>query len=347
MKRYLILENGQVFEGQAVGACGESMGELVFTTGMCGYIETLTDPSYFGQIVIQTFPMIGNYGFIDSDVEGECAVKGYIVSELCDEPCNFRCGGTINDFLVKKGVCGIAGLDTRELTKILREHGVMNAAISDTPITDLKKLKAYSVKNAVNNVTNGCKQVYGNGDTKIALIDYGVKKNIVRELVKRGCTVTVYPATSTAEEILKDEPHGIMLSNGPGDPAENVFQVEVIKKLLGKKPLFGICLGHQLLALANGGKTGKLKYGHRGANQPAKNLDSGRTYITSQNHGYEVIASSLKCGRQTYINANDGSCEGMIYPEKRAFSVQFHPEAASGPRDTAFLFDEFLKMVKE
>ena len=378
MKRYLILENGEVFEGEAIGAPGEQAGELVFTTNMCGYMETLTDPSYFGQIVIQTFPMIGNYGSIPQDAEGACAVSGYVVKELCKEPSNFRCVSSLNDFLIERGVCGIAGVDTRELTKILRERGVMNAAISDNPSYDLNALKNFSIKNAVKSVTGkdiitynpggqfsekgvisgGDKESVGkksragqpaggNAPVKIALIDYGVKRNIVRELLRRGCEVTVFPAGATDKEILSYEPQGIMLSNGPGDPAENTEQVETLKKLLGIRPIFGICLGHQLLALANGGKTRKLKYGHRGANQPAKNLESGRTYITSQNHGYEVIADSVKNGILTYVNANDGSCEGMSYPGINAFSVQFHPEAAAGPKDTAFLFDEFLKRVKE
>ncbi len=347
MKRYLVLENGTVFEGEAIGAKDESTGELVFTTNMCGYIETLTDPSYFGQIVIQTFPLIGNYGFISSDVEGKSAVKGYVVRELCDAPSNFRCEKTLGEFLKENGIAGISGVDTRELTKILRDGGVMNAAISDSPDFDFKKLKSYSVKNAVKSVTCSEKEIYGKGKYRVALIDYGVKKNIVNELVKRGCEVTVFPSRVSSAEILGAGFDGVMLSNGPGDPAENGEEIKTLVEIVGKIPLFGICLGHQLLALANGGKTRKMKYGHRGANQPVKELAGTRTFITSQNHGYEVIASSVKNGVQSYVNANDGTCEGMDYPALRAFSVQFHPEAAAGPHDTAFLFDRFIRLMEE
>ena len=348
-KAYLVLEDGTVFEGYSFGAQKDAIGELVFTTGMCGYIETLTDESYYGQIVLQTFPMIGNYGIIPEDFEGECSVKGYVVREKCDNPSNFRCKGTLDSFLKEKGIPAIYGVDTRAITKIIREHGVMNAAICNEVPSDLKLLQNYKIIGAVDSVTAKTAAVYPaeNKKHKVTLIDYGAKRNIIRELNKRGCTVTAVPATTSAEEILKTNPDGIMLSNGPGDPAENFFQIEVIKELAGKKPIFGICLGHQLLALAMGAQTEKLKYGHRGVNQPVKETDGVRTYITSQNHGYAVVPESVKRGKISFINANDGTCEGIDYEDINAFSVQFHPEAASGPKDSAFLFDRFIKLIEK
>lgn len=347
MKRYLILEDGTVFEGKAFGADVPAVGELVFTTGMCGYIETLTDESYFGQIVLQTFPLIGNYGIIEEDFEGECSVKAYAVREVCEEPSNFRCQKTLDTFLKKKGIPGICGIDTRAVTKRIREKGVMNAAVADEIPADLEFIKSYKIVNAVENVTCRQSTVYNeSGKYHAALIDYGAKRNIIRELVKRGCKVTVVPALTAAEDILKLNPDGVMLSNGPGDPAENTCQINEIKKLAGNVPIFGICLGHQLLSLALGAKTEKLKYGHRGVNQPVKEVNGARTYITSQNHGYAVVSGSVKKGEISFINANDGTCEGINYPNIKAFSVQFHPEACSGPRDTAFLFDRFIKLME-
>lgn len=347
-RRYLILEDGTIFEGQAFGADTDAVGELVFTTGMCGYIETLTDESYFGQIVLQTFPMIGNYGIIPSDFEGECAINAYVVREYCDNPSNFRCEETLDSFLKKNGIPGICGIDTRAVTKRIREQGVMNAAVVSEIPSNLTNIRNYKVTNAVQSVTCTKTSTYGpGGKYNVTLIDYGAKKNIIRELTKRGCTVTVIPANSSAEEILKSKPDGIMLSNGPGDPKENDFQINEIKALAGKLPIFGICLGHQLLALSQGAETEKLKYGHRGVNQPVKEADGTRTYITSQNHGYAVVGESVKNGKISFINANDGTCEGIDYPEIKAFSVQFHPEACSGPHDTAFLFDRFIKLMEE
>lgn len=348
-KAYLVLEDGTVFEGYSFGAQKDAVGELVFTTGMCGYIETLTDESYFGQIVLQTFPMIGNYGIIPEDFEGECSVKGYVVREKCDNPSNFRCKGTLDGFLKEKGIPAIYGVDTRAITKIIREHGVMNAVICGEIPSDLSEVKNYKIIGAVESVTAKDAKLYPaeNEKFRVTLIDYGAKRNIIRELNKRGCSVTAVPATTTAEEILKTDPDGIMLSNGPGDPAENLFQIEVIKELAGKKPIFGICLGHQLLALAMGAQTEKLKYGHRGVNQPVKEVNGTRTYITSQNHGYAVVKGSVKKGEISFINANDGTCEGIDYEDINAFSVQFHPEAASGPKDSAFLFDRFIKLMEE
>lgn len=346
---YLVLQDGQAFQGYRFGADRDTVGELVFTTGMCGYIETLTDPSYAGQIVLQTYPLMGNYGIIREDFEGNCCVKGYVVREWCEAPSNFRCDCDLDTYLKEQGVPGLWGVDTRELTRIIREHGVMNACICDEIPADLTPVKTYAVTGVVEAVTCAAASVQpaeGQEKFHVSLIDYGAKRNIVRELQKRGCAVTVMPATSSAEEILAAKPDGVMLSNGPGDPAENVYQIEQIRKLLGKVPMFGICLGHQLTALAVGGSTYKLKYGHRGVNQPARDLAGSRTYITSQNHGYAVDSDSVKTGKIRFANANDGTCEGIDYPGLKAFTVQFHPEACTGPKDTGFLFDRFVEMMK-
>ena len=348
-KGYLILQDGQVFEGVRFGAETDTVGELVFTTGMCGYVETLTDPSYAGQIVMQTYPLIGNYGIIREDFEGACCVKGYVVREYCDTPSNFRTDCDLDTYLKEQGVPGLCGVDTRELTRIIREHGVMNAAICDEIPADLTPIKTYAITGVVEAVS--CKepdryQAEGEERFRVSLLDYGAKRNIVRELQKRGCTVTVLPATTSAEEILAADPDGVMLSNGPGDPAENTYQIEQIRKLLGKVPMFGICLGHQLTALAAGGSTYKLKYGHRGVNQPVRDVEGVRTYITSQNHGYAVDGDTVKLGKVRFVNANDGTCEGIDYPELKEFTVQFHPEACTGPKDTSFLFDQFVELMK-
>lgn len=348
-KGYLILQDGQVFEGVRFGAETDTVGELVFTTGMCGYVETLTDPSYAGQIVMQTYPLIGNYGIIREDFEGACCVKGYVVREYCDTPSNFRTDCDLDAYLKEQSVPGLCGVDTRELTRIIREHGVMNAAICDEIPADLTPIKTYAITGVVEAVS--CKepdryQAEGEERFRVSLIDYGAKCNIVRELQKRGCTVTVLPASTSAEDILAADPDGVMLSNGPGDPAENVYQIEQIRKLLGRVPMFGICLGHQLTALAAGGSTYKLKYGHRGVNQPVRDLNGVRTYITSQNHGYAVDGDTVKLGKVRFVNANDGTCEGIDYPELKAFTVQFHPEACTGPKDTTFLFDRFVELMK-
>lgn len=355
MKRYLILQDGTVFEGEAFGAAGPRMGELVFTTGMCGYIETLTDPSYYGQIVLQTFPLIGNYGIIPEDFEGKCAVRGYVVREWCREPSNFRAKGDLDAFLKSHDVPGICGLDTRELTRIIREHGVTNALLCDRMPEDLSPaglsdLAAYTVKDAVVAVTAPAPRVLpavGERRFRVALLDFGAKANIAASLCRRGCEVTLLPAGTSADEILSMGVDGVMLSNGPGDPAENTGIIREIAALFGRLPLFGICLGHQLMALAAGGRTLKLKYGHRGGNQPVRDTAGTRTYMTSQNHGYAVAGETLPHGRVRYINANDGTCEGVDYPEFRAFSVQFHPEARSGPQDTEFLFDRFCRLMEK
>ena len=405
MKAFLILADGTVFEGKSIGATGSTIGETVFTTGMTGYLETLTDPSYYGQIVTQTFPLIGNYGDIPVDYESKKSwVRGYIVRELCEQPSNFRCSGQLNDFLKAQGIIGICGIDTRALTKRLRESGVMNGMIVSgknaeklRPNEFLEKIKSYKIESAVervqNNAFDNCHAELvsaSNGHAElisasinkipkqvrndkiiyhIVLFDFGAKLNIQRELEKRGCKVTVVPYNTTAEEVLKMQPDGIMLSNGPGDPAENISVIEEIKKLCEYNkqvvsirpsaysttadgsttrviPIFGICLGHQMLALARGCKTSKLKYGHRGGNHPCKDTETNRVYITSQNHGYAVENTSLPpYAKISFFNVNDGTVEGITYTDIPAFSVQFHPEACGGPHDTNFLFDRFLKMI--
>lgn len=354
-KAYLVLENGTVFEGKSFGAeiTGDgALGEIVFTTAMTGYLETLTDPSYYGQIVVQTFPLIGNYGVIPEDFESSCPhVKGYIVRQWCQEPSNFRCQGDLDIFLRKNGIVGLYGIDTRRLTRIVREHGVMNGKIAaDYSGVVPEDIKDYRIIKAVEKTTCGQEQVFepeGKVLRDVVLYDFGAKANICRSLVKRGCRVRVVPAGTSAERIKELAPDGIMLSNGPGDPAENTGIIEELRKLSGLRiPTFGICLGHQLLALAHGAKTEKLKYGHRGANQPCKDLATGRVYITSQNHGYAVVSSTLpENAEESFINANDGTCEGIRYLDEPAFSVQFHPEACAGPLDTGYLFDEFIEMI--
>jgi carbamoyl-phosphate synthase small subunit len=346
-KRYLALENGRVFEGTPIGARGEARGELVFTTGMVGYLETLTDPSYFGQIVVQTFPLIGNYGVIPLDFESERPkLAGYVIREACGDPSNFRCEGTLDGFLRGSGVPGLTGVDTRALTRILRSAGVMRAVISDEPRAEFPAEPPIA---GVMDVT--CRAITRESPPDsigtVALIDYGAKGGISRALTRRGLEVAVYPADTKASVIIASKPDGVMLSNGPGDPAVNTGIIAELNALAHSHiPIFGICLGHQLLALAMGGHTEKLKFGHRGANQPALHIPTGRVFITSQNHGYAVRLDDLPDGIEaTYVNANDGSCEGLRYKDFPAFSVQFHPEACGGPLDTGFLFDEFMALM--
>lgn len=352
---YLVLEDGTVYQGKSVGMRGKTVGEVVFTTGMTGYQETLTDPSYYGQIVAQTFPLIGNYGL--NEFDGESAkswAKGYIVREWCEEPSNFRNKYNLDEFLKENNIVGIYDIDTRALTKKIREHGVMNGAIVEELPGDmdafLEELKGYTIRDAVKSVSCREKIFYPAKDGKyyVVLYDYGYKANILRSLFQRGCNVTVVPYDTPIEHIRALKPDGIMLSNGPGDPAENILPVKILKELMEAGiPIFGICLGHQLLALANGAKTEKLKYGHRGANQPVVDKPLDRVFITSQNHGYAVVGDTLdpKLGFVSHINANDGSCEGITYAGGKAFTVQFHPEACAGPQDTGYLFDKFIQMM--
>ena len=354
MKAFLILEDGTVFSGQSIGSTREVISEIVFNTSMTGYLEVLTDPSYAGQAVVMTYPLIGNYGICYEDMESERPwPDGYIVRELSRIPSNFRSQGTIQEFLTKHDIPGIAGIDTRALTKILREKGTMNGMITTNENYNLDevlpKLKVYTTGKVVEKVT--CKEKYvleGDGP-KVALMDFGAKRNIARNLNKRGCQVTVYPALTSAEEILADHPDGIMLSNGPGDPKECTSIIKEIKKLYDSEvPIFAICLGHQLMALANGADTYKMKYGHRGGNHPVKDLKTGRVYISSQNHGYVVNTDTLdpSVAVPAFTNVNDGTNEGLAYTGKNIFTVQFHPEACPGPQDSGYLFDRFMNMME-
>ena len=352
MKAFLILEDGTVFTGTSIGSTRDMISEIVFNTSMTGYLEVLTDPSYAGQAVVMTYPLIGNYG-ITPDMESLKAwPDGYIVRELSRMPSNFRCEGTIQDFLKKYDIPGIAGVDTRALTKILREKGTMNGMITTNENYDLdeviSKLKNYKVEGVVSKVTCAEKYVLEGKGKKVALLDLGAKKNIAKSLNDRGCEVTVYPADTTADEIIASNPDGIMLSNGPGDPAECTSIIKEIKKLYETDiPIFAICLGHQLMALATGGTTYKLKYGHRGGNHPVKDLQTGRVYISSQNHGYVVDEDKIdsNVAVPAFKNVNDGTNEGLAYVGKNIFTVQFHPEACPGPQDSGYLFDRFLEMM--
>lgn len=391
MKAFLILEDGTVFTGIHIGANREVISEIVFNTSMAGYLEVLTDPSYAGQAVCMTYPLIGNYGICMEDME---SIKpwpdGFIVRELSRLPSNFRQDKTIQEFLEENDVPGIAGIDTRALTKILRKKGAMNGMIT----TDekyvcgtinmeetLSRLKAYTPGRVVERVSckekytvNGAKDLSENGPVsgsaiytgkkekrptlvrfltgkgkKVALLDLGTKNNIADSLAQRGCDVTVYPALTPASEIIADRPDGIMLSNGPGDPKECKSIIAEIKKLYDTDiPIFAICLGHQLMALATGADTFKMKYGHRGGNHPVKDLADGRVYISSQNHGYVVDMDKLdeKIAKPAFVNVNDGTCEGLSYTGKNIFTVQYHPEACPGPQDSGYLFDRFIEMME-
>lgn len=346
-KAYLILEDGHVFEGYSFGAEAKGIGELVFNTQAVGYVESLTDPSYFGQILMQTFPMVGNYGIMEEDFAGKCALSGYVVREYCEKPSNFRCQYDLDTFLKNNNIPAICGVDTRQITKILRENGTMNACICSEIPKDFEEIKSFKIVDAINSVTSETVETFTADEEnfKVTVVNYGSVSDAVKALTAKNCSVTVVPATATADEILATDPDGIILSNGPGDPAENVFCIEQIKKLVGKKPIFGICLGHELLALADGGMTYKLKYGHRGSNQPVREADGTKTYITAQNHGYAVASDSTAHGKVSFINVNDNTCEGLEYPELGAFSVQFLPDNWAGERGTLFLYDKFIKMM--
>ncbi|MDE6619966.1 MAG: carbamoyl phosphate synthase small subunit [Lachnospiraceae bacterium] len=391
MKAFLILEDGTVFEGTQIGADREIISEIVFNTSMAGYLEVLTDPSYAGQAVCMTYPLIGNYGICKDDMESKKPwPDGFIVRELSRNYSNFRADFSIQQFLQENNVPGIAGIDTRALTKILREKGTMNGMITTNekycPDDVIPRLKAYTTGKAVERVT--CKEKYelkGSRDLaengaisgsakfvaadyeagkreqkpslvrklngagrRVALLDLGTKDNIAHSLRSRGCDVTVYPATTPASEIIASKPDGIMLSNGPGDPKECTDIIAEIKKLYDTDiPIFAICLGHQLMALATGADTYKMKYGHRGGNHPVKDLATGRVYISSQNHGYVVDMEKLdsRVATPAFINVNDGTNEGLNYTGKNIFTVQFHPEACCGPQDSGYLFDRFIDMM--
>ena len=355
MKAFLILEDGHVFTGRSIGSTREAVSEIVFNTSMTGYLEVLTDPSYAGQAVVMTYPLIGNYGICYEDMESERPwVDGFIVRELSRMPSNFRSEDTIQNFLEKNDIPGICGIDTRALTKILRESGTMNGMITTDENYNMdevmKKLKAYSTGDEVSKVSCREKKVLPGDGYKVALLDLGAKKNIARSLNERGCEVTIYPSSTTAEEIIASRPDGIMLSNGPGDPKACVQVIKEIRKLYETEiPIFAICLGHQLMALATGADTFKLKYGHRGGNHPVKDMETGRVYISSQNHGYAVDPESLdpQVAVPAFTNVNDGTNEGLKYVGKNIFTVQYHPEACPGPPDSSYLFDRFLTMMEE
>ncbi len=348
MKAILALENGAIFQGENFGIEGEVIGEIVFNTGMTGYQELLTDPTCCGQVVTMTYPLIGNYGVNIDDIESKKThIKGFVVRELCNSPSNWRSVETLNDYLKRNNIIGIKDIDTRALTKILRDNGTMRGIISTDPDFNfdekIKEIKAYVIKNPVQCVTTKEVVHYKGEGYRVSLVDLGIKQNIVSSLLKRGCDVYVFPADAKAEEIMAVNPDGIMLSNGPGDPKDCVDTINEIKELIGEKPIFGICLGHQLAALANGADTEKLKYGHRGSNHPVKDLEKDLTYITSQNHGYAIVEASLEKTRMevSHRNMNDNTIEGLRYKDVPVFTVQFHPE-----NDTAYLFDEFIEKMK-
>lgn len=359
MKAFLILEDGTIFEGTSIGSAREVISEIVFNTSMTGYLEVLTDPSYAGQAVVMTYPLIGNYGICHEDMESERPwPEGYIVRELSRIPSNFRSEDTIQNFLEKHDIPGISGIDTRALTKILREKGTMNGMITTRAYHDfsepIARMKGYRVAGVVK--ATSCKEVsvlpptgsFTTALKKVALLDLGAKRNIARALCELGCEVTVYPCDTPAEKILASKPDGIMLSNGPGDPKENADIIKEIKKLYESQiPVFAICLGHQLMALAAGADTFKLKYGHRGGNHPVRDLETGRVYISSQNHGYAVDPDSLNpaVAVPAFVNVNDETNEGLRYIGKNIFTVQYHPEACPGPLDSGYLFNRFFDMM--
>ncbi len=359
MKAFLILEDGTVFTGENIGAVREIISEIVFNTSMAGYPEVLTDPSYAGQAVCMTYPLIGNYGVCLKDMESVKAwPDGFIVRELSRMASNFRKDITIQEFLLRQDIPGIAGIDTRTLTRLLREKGTMNGMITTNENYDLNsilpQLKNYTTGKVVEKTTCSHKyEIKGTGGgphKKVALLDLGAKNNIALSLSNRGCDVTIYPALTKAEDIIGDAPDGIMLSNGPGDPKECTGIIAEIKKLYDTDiPIFAICLGHQLMALSVGADTFKMKYGHRGGNHPVKDLATGRVYISSQNHGYVVDTDKLdpKIAVPAFINVNDGTNEGLSYTGKNIFTVQFHPEACPGPQDSGYLFDRFIKNMEE
>ena len=347
----LILEDGSRYEGTLFGHKAPVTGEVVFTTGMTGYQETLTDPSYCGQIVCMTYPLIGNVGINDLDNESaRVRMRGFIVSELCDVPSNWQTRKTLDQYLDEQGVTGLCGVDTRALTKHVRVFGTLRGRIVEGEPTpeDLALARRFEMHDQVKQCT--CEAPYeikGDGELTIAVMDFGLKQGILRSLNRRSCTLRVYPADTPAKAVLEGGCDGVMLTNGPGDPQDNPQAIAAIRELMDAKPVFGICLGHQLMALAMGGRTVKMKYGHHGANHPVKDLARGTCAVTPQNHNYMVDPEHLPAGAVvSHVNWNDQTVEGVRYTDRNAFSVQFHPEACGGPRETSYLFDDFLNMVR-
>ena len=354
MKRYLILEDGSHYEGEGFGSDNFRIGEIVFNTSMTGYQETLSDLSYCGQIAVMTYPLIGNYGINRDDFESlNPAIFGFVVKEACKEPNNFRSIYNLDDFLKLKGIAGIEKIDTRAITKKIREIGTIKAIMSDSlenkdEIVEMLKNTPYA-KDYVKRVSTQKAYPIPNKGKKVVLIDYGAKLGIIRELSKRNCDLTVVPYDTSAEEIFNLNPDGIMLSNGPGNPKDIPESIKIVKKLIGKFPIFGICLGHQIISLACGADTIKLRFGHRGGNHPVKDLATNKVSITSQNHSFAVEIESLNKTNLilTHISLNDGSCEGVRHKKYPVFSVQYHPEANPGPEDCKYLFDNFINLMNK
>ena len=352
-KGKLVLKDGSVFEGTLYGGKRNAVGEVVFTTGMSGYQETLTDPSFCGQIVVMTYPLVGNYGCNPLFNQGKkCFFQGFVIGELCDCPSNWRNEQSLEDFLTEQDIPTLAGVDTRAITRKIRNHGVLQGVIvpAEMPDEEVQKLLDLpAVRNQVEEVTTPEVYTMGEGKLHVAVMDFGIKRNILKSIEAFGCRLTVFPASATAEEVLACDPDGIFLSNGPGDPKDLPEVIENIKKLIGKKPIFGICLGHQLMALANGADTYKMKFGHRGGNHPVKNLETGKIEITSQNHSFAVDVDSLKDTKLklTHINLLDNTAEGVECVRDKIFSVQYHPESAPGPQDSSYLFDKFISMMEK
>lgn len=360
-KGYLLLEDGTLFEGTLFGTAGTPVGEVVFNTGMTGYQETLTDPSYYGQIVVMTYPLIGNYGFNDDDGQSKApTVKGFIIREGCDSFSNWRGSESLEDYFFRHGLTGLMDVDTRALTRHLRTRGTLRGKIikGDAPcalsseidgMDDIQEIKGFSNRDAVWHVT--IKEPYEIHPQlhHVAVLDFGIKKNILKSMTARNMILHVFPAGTSAEEMLACQPDGLFLSNGPGDPADLKDVVEQVRLMVGRVPIFGICLGHQILAHALGGTTRKMKFGHRGSNHPVKDIENNRVRITSQNHGYEVLEDSLDKEKiiVTHINVNDGTVEGFRHTQLPLFSVQYHPEASPGPEDSTYLFDRFSNMMKD
>lgn len=345
-KMYIVLEDGHIFEGKGYGATGETVGEIVFTTGVVGYIETLTDAAYYGQIVLQTFPLIGNYGIINEDTNGaKPVIKGYIAREISDMPSNFRCDGELEDYLKENGIITVCDVDTREITKLIRENGAMNACITDDPAkVDLDSLKTYEIKDALSAVASNKKGYFEAEDGKysVAMLDCGATANAIEKLTEKGCNVTVFPYNTKASEILEGSFDGVVVSNGPGNPAKNIELIAEVKTIMAAKPVFGFGLGHQVMALAQGGQTQKMKFGHRGGSVPVRNMEDGKVFATHQNHGY-VVSEIPAEAKVIFTNVSDKTNEGLEYAN--AFSIQFTPDCFSATVDTDNIYDKFISLM--